>query len=221
MTSTLWERSHGVHDGRMSPSPVVRPYRPDDHVALYDICARTAHEGGDSRHIYPDHDLMPNIFAGPYAQLEPDLTFVLDDGDRAVGYILGTADTAKFVQEYRATWLPTIEQRYPKPSTPPVTPSEVMIGLMHDPERMLVPELEAYPAHLHIDLLPEHQRQGHGRSLMHAFLDALRAKEVPAVHLGMVTTNTAARAFYDRLGFHEIPVADPGPLTYLGRGTDR
>jgi ribosomal protein S18 acetylase RimI-like enzyme len=56
---------------------------------------------------------------------------------------------------------------------------------------------------------------------MHAFLDALRAKEVAAVHLGMVTTNTAARAFYDRLGFHEIPVADPGPLTYLGRGTDR
>ena len=72
----------------MSFSPVIRPYRPDDHAALYDICVRTAHEGGDSRHIYPDLDLMPSIFAGPYAELAPDLTFVLDNGHRAVGYVL-------------------------------------------------------------------------------------------------------------------------------------
>jgi hypothetical protein len=32
----------------------------------------------------------------------------------------------------------------------------------------------------------------------------------------MVTANTSARAFYDGLGFHVIPVRDPGPLTYLG-----
>ncbi|MGV9324368.1 GNAT family N-acetyltransferase [Streptosporangium sandarakinum] len=68
-------------------------------------------------------------------------------------------------------------------------------------------------------LLPDHRRKGHGRSLMNAFLDALNRKGVGAAHLGMVTADTAARAFYDRLGFHEIPVADPGPLTYLGRRT--
>ncbi len=82
---------------------------------------------------------------------------------------------------------------------------------------MLVPEVAAYPAHLHIDLLPDWQGRGHGRALMRTFLDALRARGVPAVHLSMVTGNTAARAFYDRLGFHEIdvPDADPG-VTYLG-----
>lgn len=200
-------------------TPFVRPYQADDHAALYDVCVRTAHEGGDSRHIYPDLDLMPSIFAGPYAHLAPELTFVLDNGDRAVGYILGTADTAAFVRQYRESWLPALEHRYPKPGGPLATPTEIMIGLMHDPERMLVPGLEAYPAHLHIDLLPEYQRRGYGRALMHTFLYALRRKRVPAVHLGMVTANTAARAFYDRLGFHEIPIADPGPLTYLGRDT--
>ena len=35
----------------------------------------------------------------------------------------------------------------------------------------------------------------------------------------MLTVNTGARRFYDRLGFHEIAVPDPGPLTYLGRST--
>jgi hypothetical protein len=32
----------------------------------------------------------------------------------------------------------------------------------------------------------------------------------------MLTTNTPARAFYDRLGFHEIDVPNSEPLTYLG-----
>lgn len=199
----------------------VRPYRPDDRAALYDICVRTAYNGGDSRHIYSDLELMPSIFAAPYAFLEPELTFVLDDGDRAVGYVLGTADTAAFAEAFRSSWLPLMKERFPALGGPPTTPSEMMIDLMYRPERMVLPELAAYPAHLHIDLLPDHQRKGHGRALMNAFLDALHGRGVPAVHLGMVSTNTPARAFYDRLGFHEIPVADPGPVTYLGRRTDR
>jgi GNAT superfamily N-acetyltransferase len=96
----------------------------------------------------------------------------------------------------------------------------MMADLLHRPERMVLPELAGYPAHLHIDLLPAWQGQGHGRSLMRTFLRALRDRGVPAVHLGMVTVNTGARAFYDRVGFHEIDVPDPGPLVYLGRTTD-
>jgi ribosomal protein S18 acetylase RimI-like enzyme len=203
----------------MIDMPVIRPYRPGDRAALYDVCVRTAHEGGDSRHIYPDHELMPSVFAGPYLHLEPDLAFVLDNGERAVGYILGTADTSAFVAKYRASWLPMLETRYPAPARPPSTPTETIVALMHDPERMALPELSDYPAHLHIDLLPAYQRQGHGRALMWTFLSALRRRQVAAVHLGMLTANTAAHAFYDRLGFHEIPVAGPGPVTYLGRST--
>lgn len=84
---------------------------------------------------------------------------------------------------------------------------------------MIVPEVAAYPAHLHIDLLPGWQGRGYGRALMRALLQALSDREVAAVHLCMVTANTPARAFYDRLGFHEIEVPDPGPVTYLGRTT--
>jgi ribosomal protein S18 acetylase RimI-like enzyme len=95
-----------------------------------------------------------------------------------------------------------------------------MIALMHQPERMITPELAAYPAHLHIDLLPTHQRAGHGRTLITRFLAALADKGVNAVHLGVVTANTSARAFYDRMGFHEIPVTDQREVTYLGRCTN-
>ncbi|MEU3858750.1 GNAT family N-acetyltransferase [Streptomyces sp. NPDC028722] len=202
------------------PAPAIRPCRPADREAMADVCVRTAHNGGDSRAIYPDPRLMPALFAEPYVHFDPDLAFVLDDGTgRAVGYIVGTADTGRFVSDFRKTWIPRLAGRYPEPTAPPRTPTEEMVHLLHRPERMLVPELAGYPAHLHIDLLPDWQRRGYGRQLLHTFLAALRGRGVRAVHLGMVTANTAARAFYDRLGFHMIPVADAGPLTYLGRGT--
>ena len=200
----------------------VRPYRPADLPALYDICLRTADAGEDASGTYApaDHDLLGAIFAAPYAVLEPGLTFVVDDGHgRAVGYVLGTGDTARFVRRFRAEWLPGVAGRWPAPQGEPATPGAVMAHLLHTPERMVRPDLTGYPAHLHIDLLPDFQRSGHGRGLMTAFLAALAEQGVPAVHLAMLTANTRARAFYDRLGFHEIPVEDAGELTYLGRAT--
>ncbi|MFD0019633.1 GNAT family N-acetyltransferase [Streptomyces sp. NPDC058382] len=199
----------------------LRAYHPDDRDALADICVRTADNGGDSRHLYPDPELMPSIFAAPYAYLEPDLAFVVDDGTgRAVGYILGTADTPRFVTEFRKRWLPLVEDRYPRPDGAPRGPVDEMIALLHNPERMVRPELARHPAHLHIDLLPDQQRRGYGRELMRTFLAALRTKGVEGVHLSMLTANTPARAFYDRLGFTEIPVPDPGPVTYLVCSTE-
>ncbi|MBM7439555.1 GNAT family N-acetyltransferase [Streptomyces sp. HB132] len=205
----------------MNRTAAVRPYRPADREALADICVRTADGGGDSTHLYPDPGLMPALFAEPYAHLEPELALVLDDGSgRAVGYILGTADTRSFVEAFRAIWLPRVRDRFPEPEGEPGTPAEEMTALLHRPERMIVPELAGHPAHLHIDLLPPWQRKGHGRELMRAFLGVLRLRGVPAVHLSMLTGNVQARAFYDRLGFQVIDVPDPGPLTYLGRSTE-
>lgn len=207
-------------DAEVTLSPAVRRYRPDDRAALYDICIRTAHEGGDARDVYPDHDLLATIFAVPYAVLEPELTFVLDDGaGNAVGYVVGTADTARFVEWFRSTWLPQVGERYPAPSGPPATPTESMLNLLHTPERMIWPELVDHPAHLHIDLLPEWQGRGFGRALMHRLLDELNGQGVPGVHLCMSIANTRARAFYDRVGFRELTVPDPGPVWYLGRST--
>ncbi|KKJ93804.1 GNAT family N-acetyltransferase [Micromonospora sp. HK10] len=197
----------------------IRRYRPTDHDAVYDICVRTADAGGDARGRYASDDLMPDLFAGPYLHLQPDLAFVLTDADRVVGYVVGTADTSAFVRAYRREWIPRLADRYPEATRPPRTPDEEMIALHHHPERLLLPELAGYPAHLHIDLLPEHQRRGHGRRLLETFASATARAGAPALHVGMVTANAAARRFYAALGFHVIPVPDPGPLTYLGRAT--
>ena len=197
--------------------PIIRGYRPADLDAVYDICVRTADGGSDARGMYGSDRLMGDIFAVPYVTREPEHAHVLDDGTgTAVGYVLGTADTATFVRWYREAWLAATAGRYPEPADPPVTPDDFMLRLHRRPERMIVPELTGYPAHLHIDLLPEWQGKGWGRELMAAFLAGLTEAGVTRVHLGMLSTNVAARAFYDRLGFHEIAVRDAGPVTYLG-----
>ncbi|MFR9778613.1 GNAT family N-acetyltransferase [Micromonospora sp. MS34] len=198
---------------------VIRPYRHGDHDAVYDICVRTADAGGDARGRYASDDLMPDLFAGPYLHLEPELAFVLEYAGRVVGYVLGTADTQGFVRAYRREWIPRLAHRYPEPTGAPGNPDEEMLALHHRPERLLLPELAGYPAHLHIDLLPAAQGRGHGRRLLETFRAAAARAGAPALHVGMVTANMRARGFYDRLGFHVIPVPDPGPLTYLGRAT--
>ena len=196
---------------------MIRSYRPEDLDAIYDICVRTAEDGRDGRGRYSSDRLVGDVFAAPYVVLEPEHAHVLDDGTgRAVGYIIGTADTARFVERYRDEWLPRVAPKYADDEDPR---DQQMLGWLRDPERMIVAEFRDYPAHLHIDLLPEWQGKGFGRGLMEAFWAGLRAAGVERVHLTMSATNDAARAFYRKVGFTEITVPDSSPGTAFGRST--
>jgi GNAT superfamily N-acetyltransferase len=70
-----------------------------------------------------------------------------------------------------------------------------------------------YPAHLHIDLLPETQGQGLGRALIETLFAELSRRGVRGLHLGMDPKNTGAAAFYERLGMTPLP-AEPGGQSY-------
>lgn len=194
----------------------VRPYRPDDLRDLYDVCVRTGDAGGDATGQFSTDDLLPDIFLGPYLDLEPDLAFVVDTGERAAGYVVGTADTARFVREHRRAWVPRFAATYPLADAPS-DPEERLVLLGHRPETMLDLVHEGYPAHLHIDLLPDVQGRGFGRVLIRTFLEALRERGVPGVHLGVSAENTSAIRFYERLGF--VPLAPPGETVALGLST--
>lgn len=192
----------------------IRGYRPDDLSAVYDICVRTGDAGGDARGQHSSDRLLGDCFAAPYVTLEPQSAFVLEDSGQVVGYILGTADTGAFVERYTRSWLPYLRERYPEPHA---EADRHLLTMGLHPERMIDPALAQYPAHLHIDLLPQTQGQGFGRALMNRFLQAMHEAGAPAVHLGMAASNTGARAFYERMGFHSLAVGEPG--THMGRST--
>ncbi|MCX7520845.1 GNAT family N-acetyltransferase [Microbacterium sp. STN6] len=195
----------------------IRPYRPEDHDDVYDVCLRTAAVGKDATGIYSSDDLMPDVYAGPYIALEPELAFVVDTGERVSGYIIAAANTREFVERYRRDWVPVFASRHPRQAER--ESEQWLVDAGYRPERMLISEVDEYPAHLHIDLLPGLQGQSLGRQLVRTLLGALRERGVPRLHLGMSPDNVSARAFYDRVGFHELPSSTPrGPL--LGIATD-
>ncbi len=89
----------------------------------------------------------------------------------------------------------------------PATIDEEFLARLWQPERMLLPELAGFPAHLHIDILPDHQGGGYGRRLVETFLMAAAQAGAPGVHVAVATANAAAHGFYLRVGFEAIPVA--------------
>ncbi|WP_037070302.1 GNAT family N-acetyltransferase [Pseudonocardia acaciae] len=190
----------------------IRPYRETDHDAIYDICVRTGDRGDDISEQLHDPRLLPDLFVGPYLALEPELAFVLAAVHRPVGYILGTADTARFVAAYRERWLPRVARPSQAPS------DEWLVHLLNRPEWMSHPELaDEYPAHLHIDLLPEARGNGYGRALIETFRAALRTAGVPGMHLTTGVSNSSAQRFYRRVGFVPLPQEPPKGAIFMGQ----
>jgi GNAT superfamily N-acetyltransferase len=205
-----------THEGQLP----LRPYRDSDLEAIYDICVRTGDNGGDATGKFEFPRLLADIFAAPYVYLEPSLAFVLpDDGDRPVGYVLGTANTAGFVRAYRDKWLPRLASRYPAPKADVPARDAWMLEAFHRPERMLLTGADDFPAHLHIDILPSHQGTGNGRRLIDRFVDAAGIAGASGVHVTVAVANARAHGFYQRVGFKPLPITSDGDVVHYGRLT--
>ncbi|WP_053204265.1 GNAT family N-acetyltransferase [Jiangella muralis] len=191
----------------------IRAYRPADRDDVARVCLRTGASGGDATGWYSDDTLLPDVAALPHLEYAPDLALVVDDGKHAIGYLIGVADTAAFIEWWRREWVPVIAARHPAPGAPtahaPQISEALLLEVGRQPELMRIAELDAYPAQLHINLLPTLRGQGFGRRLVDLYRAALAARGVPALHLGIDPSNVGARAFYDRLGFHELPSSTP------------
>lgn len=188
----------------------IRPYRPSDRAALHEVCVKTADAGGDATGILSDDDLWGDLFAVPYAERHPDLAWVVEtDDERVIGYLVATDDTDAFYSWFRDEWWPAFRERFP-PVEKPATREEHMVAYGYGRAPGIEPLAAEYPAHLHIDLLPETQGQGLGRKLITTLFDELERRGVAGLHLGMDPDNTGAAAFYERLGMTPLPTAPGG-----------
>lgn len=204
----------------MSTSLVVRPYQSKDLAAVYDICLRTADAGKGAVHLYQDPWIIGHHYAGPYVSLEPDFCFVADDNGRVIGYILGVPNSTQFALQAEQSWFSLLRPLYPLRAESDQTPDAQARRLIH--AGYLAPQrqwLDQYPAHLHINLLPQAQGHGLGKALMQALWTALRSVGVAGVYLGVDAGNPRAYAFYRHLGFEELEqVEGEGGFWVLGYG---
>jgi GNAT superfamily N-acetyltransferase len=183
---------------------MIRPYDPADLARLREICVLTGAAGGDATGRWSTDALLPDLFLEPYTTFAPGWCWVVELDGVVQGYLVAVSDTPAFVSWWRDTWAPWFATAYTRPDEP-YSPEEELVRRGFHPEVMLIPEVEDYPAHLHIDLLPPAQGQGWGRRLIGLLRSELADVGVRGLHLSYDPANTAARAFYDRIGFAPLP----------------
>ena len=181
----------------------IRPYHITDLSSLYRICLLTGYNGSDATSYLKDPDLIGHLFAAPYALFEPNLCFVLTLESTPYGYILGTKNSIMFYEYCEREWFPELRKRYPLPQKKEKFLEANFIRHLHQ-DQVVAKNMEGYPAHLHIDILPIAQRKGHGRKLIKTFLHRLKSQEVEGVHLIVNINNQHAINFYKAVGFLEI-----------------
>ena len=195
---------------------MIRPYASSDLPALRGICLLTGRAGADATGAYTSDELLPDVFLEPFVTLEPSTAWVVDVGSprspQPVGYLIGVLDTAAFVQRWRSEWTPEFARRHAR--TAVRADDQWLLDFGYEPEWMLIPQLDRYPAHLHIDLLPAAQGGGWGRRLMQRLGAAALEAGAPGIHLGLDPANAGALAFYTRLGFERL--ASPDDALVLG-----
>jgi GNAT superfamily N-acetyltransferase len=201
---------------------LIRPYRPADLGALYQICLLTGREGQDATSLYGDPNLLGNIFAAPYALFEPSLAFVAEDTAGVGGYIVGALDSRAFGSRLEIAWWPGLRACHPEPS--PGLPAERwtadqrMAQLVHHPWRIPDELAGRYPSHLHVNLVPRLQASGYGSQLIKTLIAALREQGSRGLHLHVPFGNRRAAGFYRHFGFAELPATDaelPAPGLHL------
>ena len=125
------------------------------------------------------------MYVGPYVVGEPELALVAADEEGVAGYCLAARDTRAFAAWGESSWWPALRAQYPRRDD--ATLDAEIIGLLHEPP-IAPPEIvDAYPAHLHIDLLERVRGTGAGRRLIERQLAQLAAAGAPAA------TSTSAR----------------------------
>ena len=195
----------------------VRQARTSDMAELYDICIRTGNNGEDARHLYKNHDALGTFYVGPYLVFEPELAYVLEDKLGVCGYVLGARDSKQFFNILSEFWLPQHQKLFPMPKGDPNDwdLDKRISALIHYPKVSLPDSLNAFPAHVHIDLLPRARKKGNGRQMTETLLESLKKLGIKGVFLEVGIKNINAQSFYERLGFKKLDETDSQDSFYM------
>ncbi|UCG01227.1 MAG: GNAT family N-acetyltransferase [Candidatus Heimdallarchaeota archaeon] len=190
----------------------IRNYQSKDRKDVINVCWRTGYMGKSAAGRFDDLYLFGLLFCLYYTDYEPENCFVAEDEKtgQVIGYILSSLDSKKQEEQFRKYMIRKIVLRaffytlwrYPR----------TFKVFWHFKERWdeepKIPNIESllepYPAHLHIDIIQNYQRQGIGTELMEALENHFKDRNVTGVHLGTSDRNIKAVNFYQKLNFSVI-----------------
>jgi ribosomal protein S18 acetylase RimI-like enzyme len=191
-----------------------RPYQPADRDGVSAILHRTGFLGEDldGTWLFDDRTLFRLVNVEGYLRFQASNAFVaVDETDGSiVGYIIGTADSHAYERLFKRRMYWRIAAR------------AFLVSWWRHPESFrqilswaftysepATPFFDEYPAHLHINVLPDYQRYGIGGRLIGLFVARMTELGVTGIHLGTSNRNAKALPFYAKHGF-TVLVEKPG-----------
>jgi len=173
--------------------PTIRGYQPKDKENMRMICMVTGPKKALEQD-GPERVTLLATYCDYYIECEPQNCFVIaDDNDEAVGYIICAENYFKYRERFLKDYVTRTK------GLPIVQRGECRAAVIMP--RFFV---KKYPAHLHIDIMPEYQRMGLGTQLMDTLTAHLRAKGIPGVMLGVGSGNEKGISFYKKYGFKTV-----------------
>lgn len=171
----------------------IRPYNKRDFRYVQDICVATSWLAEQDNAV--NRALLCSLYCDYYLDNEPEFCFVaVDDDDIPVGYVLCSANLDMYRDLNVCSYLPLVRKLDSSAYYEAVAQQKVESRYTK----------QGYTSHIHIDILPEYQRQGIGTQLIAAISERLAASFVEGMYLICSLKNKVARSFYEKLGFEDI-----------------
>lgn len=168
---------------------MIRQYQQDDNKAVRYVC----HASSTTPAHKASLRLVCSLFCDFYLAQDKQYSFVAtDEFDKPVGYVLCDVDFKRFASLY-PTYIADVKKENPRDYRFTKKALKACDEIADD-----------YPAHLQLNVLPSFQGRGIGRSLVDTAIARLRGEGVHGVHVVIKRTNTAAVAFFERLGFTSL-----------------
>lgn len=194
----------------------IRPYRAADRGRVRLVCYETGFMGESPAWFWRDQESFADLFCGWWTDHAPESALVAELDGQVAGYLLGCEDSRRAGNE-AAVFLRHFIGRACGVRRGTAGVFWRMLGdAPLDALRHQLPPTrvwdERWPAHLHIDLLPECRGRGAGALLVRQWLDRLRDRDIAGCHLQTMAENAGAIAFFEGMGFrqHGGPANAPG-----------
>lgn len=178
----------------------IRKMRESDIADMEGICLYTADKALRDTYKHRENTLL--LYNRYYTRAEQENCFVaVDENDKAVGYIICAPDYKRYKRGFLKNELKSI----------------FLLGFKYGITAYFDvlsqnAASKKYPAHLHIDIMPDFQGSGTGTALMQTLLDHLKEQKVEGIMLGVAKSNVGAIRFYKRNGFSVLGVFGDGVL---------
>jgi ribosomal protein S18 acetylase RimI-like enzyme len=186
---------------------VVRLYRPEDRLQVREIACATAGGEKSIETFFHDREAIADVLMRYYTDYEPGSLWVASSGPLVAGYLTGCLDTKKYLRILIRKILPqtmggtVVRGALWRLETWRLLAGLVGTGLAGGRPKV---DLDARPAHLHINLRQGFRGRGIGTQLMDSFKRQVEQAGGAGIHLLAAGDNEPGHWFFEAQGFRRL-----------------